>query len=159
MLELANDIGWYAPTVAYAENFSAPANGGTQNAYVYRFNEPNPWDGPWKGHANHILDVAFLFQNFNGYLSGEQKSTAEAFAEDVFDFCYGKPGWNAWESGKKAARVYGPNGKIEALEDEPEKVGRRKALFELAGMIGTDGLDALADAFNSFLKAPPPVLN
>ncbi|KAK4545632.1 hypothetical protein LTR36_002585 [Oleoguttula mirabilis] len=149
VLEVANDVGFYAPTVSYAQLLS-----GDVKTYMYRFNEPNPWDGPWKGHSTHILDIAFLFQNFNEYFEPAQRGLAEGFAEDVFKFVYGEEPWQAWESDKKVAKVLGPGGKVGMADDEPENVGRRKALFELAEEIA-GGMDHLAEAFNSFLRGPP----
>lgn len=52
-------------------------------AFLCRFNCPNPWDGAWKGHATHILDLAFLLLNYNQYLSKGQQQAAERFADDV----------------------------------------------------------------------------
>jgi len=151
VLEVANDVGFYTPTVAYAEGL---AGKGGVKTYMYRFNEPNPWPGAWQGQSTHILDIAFLFQNFNDYLDPAQKELAEGFAEDVFRFVHGKEPWQAWESGKRAAKVLGPQGKTEIAEDVPEKVGRRKVLFEIAEEV-VGGMDHLAEAFNSFLRGPP----
>lgn len=154
VLEVANDVGFYVPTNAFAETFAAK---GAQKAYVYRFNEPNPWDGPWKGCANHILDIAFLFQNFSEYLDEQQRTAAEQFAEDVFKFCYGEAPWEAWKSDKRVAKVLGPNGKMEVTEDVPGKVGRRSILFDRAEEIGVEvqGMDKICDVFNAFLRGPP----
>ncbi|KAK5127009.1 hypothetical protein LTR85_008368 [Meristemomyces frigidus] len=149
VLEVANDIGFYAPTVAYAQAQSKDVE-----TYMYRFNEPNPWDGPWKGHSTHILDIALLFQNFNEYLEPAQRELAETFAEDVFTFACGKEPWQAWENGKRVAKVLGPQGKTEVVEDQPEKVGRRKVLFDLAEEV-SGGMDHLAEAFNGFLRGTP----
>ncbi|KAL4865049.1 hypothetical protein BDV12DRAFT_200513 [Aspergillus spectabilis] len=78
-------------------------------AFIYQFNEPNTWDGPWKGHANHILDVAYLFQNFNEHLSEAQRAAAVQSAKNVIAFCNGNPPWAAfrWEVGDQYSRVYG----------------------------------------------------
>lgn len=78
VLRVANDMNFYLPTLSLAQNLS----GAGCKTYVYRFNEPNPWDGPWKGHATHILDITFLLQNFNEFLDEKQKAQAEGFAKD-----------------------------------------------------------------------------
>src|SRR5882724_11559116 len=61
ILNFITDIGFLAPTLTYARGWPG-------KSYVYCFNERNPWEGRFKGHASHILDVAFLFQNFNDAL-------------------------------------------------------------------------------------------
>ena len=63
ILELANDLNFYIPTLTLNSNLSRH-----MKTYTYRFNEPNPWDGPWKGYTTHALDIVFLSQNFNEFL-------------------------------------------------------------------------------------------
>ncbi|KAK3655686.1 hypothetical protein LTR56_003335 [Elasticomyces elasticus] len=147
VLQTFNDIGFYAPTIAYAEGFGI-------KTYMYRFNENNPWQGPWQGRATHILDVALLFQNFNDYLDDTQLRTADAFACSVFKFVHGKEPWEAWGGGAgKVAWVLGPDGMSRTVEDVPAKTGRRPTLLDLAKELG-GGLDQLAEVLNGFLKAP-----
>jgi hypothetical protein len=50
------------------------------------FKEPNTWEGPWRGFATHILDIAYLFQNINDHLTGAQRNVAIQFATDVITF-------------------------------------------------------------------------
>jgi hypothetical protein len=61
VLQFANDIGFYTPLVSIA-------SGWPKKAYVIHFKEPNPWPGRYHGVATHILDAAFLFQNYNEFL-------------------------------------------------------------------------------------------
>ncbi|PVH70749.1 putative carboxylesterase [Cadophora sp. DSE1049] len=84
ILQFANDIAFAAPVTAFTR-FWTPSD-----VYVYHFNEPNPWEGPGKGLATHILDVAFLLLNFNDHLSEPQKSTAKLFAGHFIDFVNGE---------------------------------------------------------------------
>jgi len=149
VLEVANDVCFYAPTVAYAQGLSKH-----MKTYMYRFNEPNPWEGQWKGHATHILDVAFLFQNFNEFLDQPQQQLAEEFAVKMLSFAHGSEPWEAWTGEKRVAEVFGPQGKVQMLEDEPDKVGRRKVLFELAAEV-EGGMDRIVEAFNEFMRGPP----
>lgn len=146
ILQVANDINFYIPSRLLASALSAEIE-----TYQYRFNEPNPWDGPWKGHATHILDIAFLLQNFNEYLDDEQSSVAVSFAEDFVAFIHGSSPWTA---GADVAKVLGPKGKVEVVDDEPQKTGRRRVILELGEQVG---FDVLNDAFNAFMRAPPPV--
>lgn len=148
VLEFINDIGFYLPTVAYA---TAAKEQGVRS-YVYRFNEPNPWDGVWKGKSTHILDIAFLFQNFNGALAPEQVGAARSFGEVVLRFAGGRKGeepfdvWDGGEGRKKVAWVL-EGGKGEVREDRPEGVGRRGEFWDVAEKIGWDRLDEVFGAW------------
>ena len=150
VLQVANDINWYICTLAFAE-----AMDGEIKTYMYRFNEPNPWEGPWKGYATHILDVAFLLQNFNEFLEEEgSRKTAEHFALDFIRFVNGREPWTEWKADKNVAKVFGQEGKMEVVEDVPEKTGRRSIMLELGKEVRFDKLN---EAFNAFLKPPPAV--
>jgi carboxylesterase type B len=150
ILETLNDVGFYAPTLAYAKRLS----GQGMKTYIYRFNEPNPWDGPYKGRANHILDISFLFQNFNEFLDDSQKRTADMFAEDVIKFVSGQEPWQEWREGQAVAKVLGPHGAAKVVKDEPQEVGRRRILLDLANEV-PGGMDRLSEVLNGFLRGPP----
>lgn len=141
VLRVANDMNFYLPTLALAQNVSAA---GLQT-YMYRFNEPNPWDGQWKGKATHILDITFLLQNFNEFLDEKQRSAAEQFGRDVISFVNGKAPWERW----RKAKVLGPEGRMEVVDDVPERVERRDVMVKLGEEVG---LDVLNSAFDAFLK-------
>ncbi len=149
VLQVANDMNFYVPSIIVSQNLSRQ-----MKMYTYRFNEPNPWDGPWKGHATHVLDIAFLYQNFNEYLDEKQKSVAEQFGKDVIAFVNGQDPWDASSDMNAVAKVLGPEGKMEVVQDEPDRVGRRSVLLELDEDVG---FDVLNDAFNEFMRGPPPV--
>lgn len=55
ILRFATDIGFLAPTISLA-------NGWSGAAYVYHFNEPNPWDGPWKAKRTTYWTSRFSFK-------------------------------------------------------------------------------------------------
>lgn len=149
ILRFATDIAFLAPTISLA-------NGWPGAAYVYHFNEPNPWDGPWKDEAGHVLDVAFLFQNFSEFLAEKQKESARAFAADFICFVNGKAPWQEWARGK-GARVYGPSygagvkgGWAAYVEDRPTaESGRESTILQLAEEIS---LDEMVAAWNAFLQ-------
>ncbi|KAJ5643447.1 uncharacterized protein N7484_005954 [Penicillium longicatenatum] len=139
-LTYANDISFHAPALSYALGWAG-------NAYVYYFNEGNPWDGPWKGRANHILDVAYLFQNFNDFMSPEQAAVGSAFAEDIFKFCYGVAPWPATSNqidSAPSARIYGPSdqGTITGVSQQlfGDNTLRRRILFDCASEVSLDDL-------------------
>lgn len=143
ILQFATDIGFFAPAVAYAKGWPG-------KSYLYHFNEPNPWDGDWKGEAGHVLDVAYLFQNYNDHLDPAQKEVAVQFAGDFIKFINGKSGWAPFGS-KEGAQVYGPSGKgvssefVEGIASE--KLGRRNTVYELSEKIS---LDLLTKVWTNF---------
>ena len=147
ILQFVTDVQFYSPTLTYAETLAEK-----MNVYMYRFNEPNPWEGPWKGHAIHIQDLMWLFQNLNEFMNGPQQAQAKAFAAGVLDFANGKDAWRPWKSKDRVAMVMGPEGKVEVVKDEPSMNGRRAIIHELAKEAG--GMDVLSDALNAFMRAP-----
>lgn len=140
-LRFANDINFYAPTLAYAEGWSKD-----HPVYMYRFNAKNPWEGQWKGEANHILDVAFLFQNYNDHLSTEHRKSAKEFAMAFLKFVNGQAPCDAWKKGTGVAMVIGEEG-LDVKKDEPTLVERRGAFVSLGEEIGFDKLREVWGAF------------
>lgn len=147
ILNYLNDILFFAPTLTLARGWPG-------TAYIYYFNEGNPWDGPWKDQASHILDVAYIFQNFQEFLTPEQKNVGTAFAEDVFKYCHGIAPWPAIKPGETtigfAARTYGPsaNSRIAGQVSKPygEESQRRSVLFDHDAV----SLDDLVSVFVAF---------
>ncbi|KAJ5760370.1 carboxylesterase [Penicillium odoratum] len=146
-LTYANDISFNAATLSYARGWAG-------NAYVYYFNEGNPWDGPWKGRANHILDVIYLFQNLSDSMSPEQAAVGAAFAEDIFKFCHGVAPWPAipGQIDEASARIYGPSGRGVTTDVSQklfgENTARRSVLFDCAPEVS---LDELAKVLGEFM--------
>ena len=147
VLQVANDLNFYIPTLALAESL-----GDDVKKYLYRFNTPNPWPGRWKGYATHILDLAFLLQNFNEFLDETQRALAEGFARDVIAFVNGGEPWKEWRDGDRVAKVLGPVERSEVVADVAERVGRRGVMLQLGEKVG---LDRLSDAFSAFMKGTP----
>jgi hypothetical protein len=141
ILQFSTDISFFAPTITFAKGWPG-------KSYVYRFNEPNPWDGEWKGEAGHVLDCAYLFQNYNESLDAAQKNVAVRFAGDLIKFMNGKSAWAPFET-KEGAQVYGPSGKgifseyVEGIASQ--KSGRRNTVYEL-----DIPLDVLGGAWSAF---------
>ncbi|EUC48463.1 hypothetical protein COCMIDRAFT_87292 [Bipolaris oryzae ATCC 44560] len=128
IIDLATDIAYHAPAQHYARAFKG-------RTWTYRFNQGNPWDGMFKGKSTHLLDAAFLFQNFNDYMDDEAKETARRFAEDFVVFASGKA--NAtWDDGLE--RCYGEGG---CKENKLEKLIREQKV----------DLDELSGAWDIFL--------
>lgn len=119
-------------------------------SYLYHLNEPNPWDGPDKSEATHIMDVTLLFQNFSQHLSESQQELGKKWAEDVIRFVHGKDPFPSCQSSPDGAMVYGPGlastGFVRA--NEPVKFGRRATIQKLGAEVG---LDALNEALGNFV--------
>lgn len=132
ILSFATDINFYAPALALAKSWDG-------KAYLYHFNEANPWDGPWKGYATHVLDVAYLFLNYAEHLSPAHGALASTFARDVITFVNGQAPWPAFDSTQPAARVYysGEAGGKTASSVVPE---RREACSKLTEQSSLDAL-------------------
>lgn len=142
-----NDIFFLAPVLSISQ-------GWTGNAYVYYFNEENPWEGPWKGRASHILDLAYLFQNYSEFQTPAQQAVGTAFAEDVFKFCHGVAPWPAISgiTDGFTARTYGPSSTQTAGEVKQQYGGgsqRRSILFDHADQVSLDELVKVLTVFKT----------
>ncbi|CZR51768.1 related to carboxylesterase [Phialocephala subalpina] len=146
VLQFATDIGFFATGVTWARGWPG-------KAWMYHFNEPNPWEGEWKGESGHVLDVAYLFQNYEEHLTQAQKSVSKQFLEDFISFMNGKTRWPAFGDGQEGAMTYGPSGDQKCWEYvegiTSEKSGRKNTIFALAESIGIEELSA---AWGNFLS-------
>jgi len=144
IIDLATDIAYAAPALAYARSFPG-------KTYYYHFNEPNPWDGPFKGCSTHMLDAAFLFQNFNEQMPPRAQKVAEALAADFVKFANGVKPWAEYEKGAGQVRTYGPSDKsVTGIAGNNEwDNGRRDVLWKLSeeGKVDLDRLSAAWDMF------------
>lgn len=128
IIDLATDIAYRLPALHHARAFKG-------KSWTYKLTEGNPWDGMFKGKSTHLLDAAFLFQNFNDYMDDDAKETAKRMAEDFVLFVHGKANEN-WEEGQE--RVYG---KDSGEENKLEKLAREQKV----------DLDELSAAWGLFL--------
>jgi carboxylesterase type B len=152
ILHFGNDICFLAPVLVYAHGWDG-------NAFVYFFNEPNTWKGPWEGHVSHVLDVAYLFQNYNEHLGEEQRATAEAFGKDLIAFASGRAPWPVFDfaNNEMNVKVFGPgrggeslgDGRVQALAGPNHRAGRRQTIFELSRLIPLTELSEAWAAFQS----------
>ena len=149
ILRFASDICFFVPVLNYGHCWSG-------HAFIYRFNEPNTWDGPWKGYANHILDVAYLFQNYNEHLPEPQRGVAIQFAKDVVAFANGVAPWAVfkWETGALNSRaVYGgsdasTSGNVVTVPGPEPRTERANTILTLMASIPADDL---AKAWGAFM--------
>ncbi|KAH4057476.1 hypothetical protein HBI24_137270 [Parastagonospora nodorum] len=146
ILRFASEISFYAPARAFAQGWPG-------KFFLYHFNEGIPWEGRFQGEAGHILDVAYLFQNFNEFLDDRQKAVATAYAEDFIKFVNGEDPWTPVKDGNMAARVYGPSSEGITMkfvpDGNPKEVGRDERVLKLGEMAGFDNLSA---AFQNFFQ-------
>jgi len=142
VLEFGHDICFYAPAVEIAKAWPG-------KAYLYHFNEVNPWAGQWKGFSTHIFDVALLFLNYQDMLSKEQQEGALKFCDDVLDYVSGNEPFPSFRAGEEGARVYGPGalGARFVPGTKSEDFGRRSLLFRLSDKVGLDTLSHGWDMF------------
>ncbi|PVH76547.1 alpha/beta-hydrolase [Cadophora sp. DSE1049] len=144
ILHFAHDIGFYAPLVTIASGFPG-------KSYVFHFNEPNPWKGRYQGVATHILDAAFLYQNYNEFLDDDQRSSAELFGKHfIKSVVRGEP-FPEYSAENGGAMVYGAEGERQKFvkSKNSEDVKRRSAIFKLAE---TSSLEELSALWGSFLS-------
>jgi carboxylesterase type B len=148
--KFGNDINFLAPVLVYA-------HGWDQDAYIYFFNEPNEWEGPWKGYANHILDVAYLFQNYNEALTEHQRETANTFGKDLIQFANAQSPWPVFNFAAKDlnAKVYGAKdlqqarARVEIIPGPNSRSERRQTIFQLSLSVP---LTILSAAWGSFMS-------
>ncbi|KAF2109526.1 carboxylesteras-like protein [Lophiotrema nucula] len=149
ILRFATESSFYAPARAFGQGW--PQTG--SKYFLYHFNEGNPWDGRFKGEAGHILDVAFLFQNYNKFLDAKQQELARQYAEDFIKFVNGEDPWPPVQGEKLGARVYGPTNdgittKYVASGD-PKEVGRNDRVLKLGEAVG---FDTILEVFQNFMQ-------
>lgn len=140
-LHFAHDVVQLAATRLIASRWPGPA-------YVFHFNEPNPWEGRFQGVASHLLDAAFLFQNYEEYLDGDQAESGRAFGRHLIDFVNGEEPFAAFSSGLGKVQVYGPGEPRSRQVDAKDlcAAGRRYHIFELAEDIRLDRLTEIVHA-------------
>ncbi|KAK1777632.1 Alpha/Beta hydrolase protein [Copromyces sp. CBS 386.78] len=117
VLDLATDICFALGARAFARAWSQKPGA---EAFLYRFNVPNPWDGPWKGHATHILDIALALQNYREHLGLGQQNQ----------------GRDSRETCEDDESRYVPT-------EDPQQTGRRVILQDL---LDEEGLDKVMTA-------------
>ncbi|GKT48168.1 uncharacterized protein ColSpa_08349 [Colletotrichum spaethianum] len=138
ILQFASDVSFRAPAESFAKGFHG-------DSYLLELAEGNPWDGPFKGHSTHVLDVALLFQNYNEHLDEKQRQIAESFAVDVINFVHGQAPWKRFQDG--AGRMVYENG-TRMYKQAGVNSEKYESLLELGEEIG---LDALLKVWQNFL--------
>ncbi|KAL6405278.1 hypothetical protein AUP68_12122 [Ilyonectria robusta] len=144
IMEYFNDVSFYAPACLLASLWP--------KGYVGNFNEGNPWNGPNRGKANHMLDTAFLFQQYNSRMAAPQRAVAEAYATDIAAFVAGLDALPQFTDGEQLV-AWGPSneGAIHQVTSRASKSsGRRPDFFDVVDDLG--GLSALLSGYEKFLR-------
>lgn len=152
VLRLGNDITFAIPAEVCAQTLS---NAGAE-VFLYNFHCPNPWDGRWKGYANHVLDIAFALGNYDAFLSLGQMQSACRFATNIIEFTNGMPPWRALNNNEgpetmvyyAAADGATDESKSIRFEDSTRSATRTR-LIEL---VGKDRLDKVLDGWTMFME-------
>jgi hypothetical protein len=145
IVDLATDIAYYAPALCFARSWPG-------RTYYYHFNEPNPWQGAFKGCSTHMLDAAYLFQNFAHKMGSKEKELGVALAMDFIKFTNGVKPWDEYESVNCNVKAFGPSEATSsrAIQNNGWGHGRRDILFTLQEA-GKVDLDALSGAWDLFI--------
>lgn len=144
VLAFANDISFFAPACSFAAAWG-------KNGYVGNLNEGNPWSGPNQGKANHMFDIALLWQKYNSRMSEKAQQVTEAFASDIIRFTTGTDDLPPFRD-TQLVTVWGNSaaGHVRRMAgvDSPE-AGRTPHFLQLADDLG--GLDTLLAAYQNFV--------
>ncbi|KAM6515692.1 hypothetical protein FALCPG4_013908 [Fusarium falciforme] len=138
VLTFGSDIGNQAAARAFAASFP-------RDAFVLEFAEPNPWDGPFKGHSTHILDISFLLQNYNDKLDNTQRAASEEFAKAVIAFVHGEKPWERFSVSGAIAKLGG--GQLKHLKGTEAITEQYREMASIGQAIGFDTLLGLWLAF------------
>jgi carboxylesterase type B len=143
VIDLATDLVYAAPALCCARAWPG-------SRYVYHFNEGNPWEGQFRGLATHMLDAAFLFQNYNGKMEEKEKDVATAMAKEFLAFANGTVPWERFDETARNVKVFGGVEVDRVVGRDGRGNGRRDTLFRLAEE-GKVSLDELSVAWDDFL--------
>lgn len=160
ILNFINDIVFALGAKSTAQAWARAASRLDTKAYLTHFNMPNPWDGPWQGHASHAFDTATLLGNYNEFFGDGQKACSEKMAADLIAFASGKEPFPPYsgESGGTAMVYYaGVSSKEDvsnaAIDSDESGTGRRSILDQVAAG-NPEVLDKLLGAFSLLLQGP-----
>ncbi|KAJ4212289.1 hypothetical protein NW759_011677 [Fusarium solani] len=138
IIQFASDIGYRATAHALAKTFPG-------ESFLLQFSEPNPWEGPFKGYTTHVLDIAFLFQNYNEHLDSQQRASAVQFAQDVILFMHGHAPWDNFQ--KAGGMAIYENGTKKVAEGRDTLTEEYASMLELGDIVGLDFFVKLVEGF------------
>ncbi|KAL4878107.1 Alpha/Beta hydrolase protein [Aspergillus karnatakaensis] len=139
VLHLANHILFHAPPLAIARAWQTTPSAGA--AYVYRFNQPNPWPGRWEGQAAHITDLTLLLQNYNEVLPSRCRAVGREYAEKLLAFVAGETPWPEFDAARGES-----GGNVHVFGDM-----KGDARLNVFGMLEDIGMDRVVGVLESYI--------
>lgn len=109
----------------------------------------NPFDGPFKGIATHVLDIALILQNYEDHLPRETATLGRHMAEKFIDFAHGlleKKGEIDWQQDRHTT-VWGPMGQVRNISEKEYDLMERENASELINGLGVDKYIAILELF------------
>lgn len=160
VLHFINDISFARGAKAPAQAWAQAGPRLTTKAFLTHFNMPNPWTGPWQGHATHALDISILLGNYDEFLSQGQRACGERMAGGLLSLVHGQepfPSYSGTQDGVTMVYFAGADSKVDesytSNESEEHKTKRRGILDQVAA--GNPGiLDKLLATFGLFIQGP-----
>ncbi|KAF2221132.1 Alpha/Beta hydrolase protein [Elsinoe ampelina] len=114
-LDLINDVLWAMPTWNLANLFKQQG----KTAYVYLFDQANPWQASARAH--HAVDLLYLFEGFDISVNPAGQALAKEQRRRYLEWIHGRQPWNADKT-----CVFGPHGRVQEIDVEEVKSRRRK---------------------------------
>jgi len=139
ILDIFSAVVFYVPAQIYSKAFQG-------RSYLLHFDQKNSFDGPLHGRASHILDVAYLFQNFNEHLTSTEVQVAEIFTEKMIAFIAGQKPWKNYDEAGTAF-ILG-DGLAQELSFSEYK-GRKTVIWKIVEEVGADKLISVLFAYMS----------
>lgn len=126
-LDLINDVRFGLP----AEDLwqTAQSLHGSNKAYRFLFDEPNPWQPSSRAH--HAVDLLMLFGGFDTSHNPAANKVGTVLREKWILFANGEAPWQS-----RQRFVFGPYGRCGEIEEHEYKLRRREACFELLREMG-----------------------
>lgn len=109
----------------------------------------NPFDGPFKGMATHVLDIVLIFQNYEDYLPPDTTALGRHMAEKFIDFAHGvldKKG-NLDSHQDRHTTVWGPMGQVRHMPEKEYDLVERENASELINRLGVGKCIAILELF------------
>ena len=154
LLRFGTDISFAIPARTFAQAWSNSGVSGA-SAYLFHFACPNPWDGPWKGQATHVLDISFALLNYEDQLAPGQRACGRKFADDLIGFVHeGVAPWEPYNQKQSTTsmRYFATSG-----SNSDESAVITDAALSSSGRMGylysldADSLDRASEAWQGFM--------
>ncbi|KAH6999398.1 Carboxylesterase [Ilyonectria destructans] len=144
LTQFISDVRFYLPVVLM--RMAAPKSADLR---IYHLLEGNSFEGPFKGAASHVLDIALILQNYDEHLPMETSALGKRMAENFIDFANGIPETTAKTDGGpgRQTTVWGPDGRHRQMSEHEYDSSERGSSAELLKKIGLDKCIATLELF------------